>query len=276
MSTLSELLPPSRVTLDIEVDTWENAIIEAGKLLERDGMSTSVYTRDMVRTVQEQGPYIVLAPGFALAHARPSQEVKATAFSAVRLAHPVRFGHESNDPVTLVFAMAAVDSVQHMQAMKEIARIISEPEKKRRLLAAGSAEEFVSVCHVADSVPKPQKLTKPAESDIHSKEDKSLAEDAVPSTGKVLTVCGNGLGTSLFLKSSLDELLSIWGWSRYLTVEATDTISAKGKAKDADAILTSGAIAQTLGDLGIPIRIINNFTSLPEIDAALRSIYAVD
>ncbi|MDN5901432.1 MAG: PTS sugar transporter subunit IIB, partial [Brachybacterium sp.] len=99
--------------------------------------------------------------------------------------------------------------------------------------------------------------------------------DAVPSQKLILTVCGNGLGTSLFLKNTAEQVLDRWGWSSYLDIEATDTISAKGQAKDADVILTSGAIAETLGEVGVPVEIIENFTSKAEIDAVLRRIYAI-
>ena len=88
-------------------------------------------------------------------------------------------------------------------------------------------------------------------------------------------MCGNGLGTSLFLKNTAETVLGTWGWGSLLSVEATDTISAKGRAKEADAILTSGAIAQTLGEVGVPVEVIENFTSTAEVDAALRRLYAV-
>lgn len=97
----------------------------------------------------------------------------------------------------------------------------------------------------------------------------------MPSKHLILTVCGNGVGTSLFLKNTTEQVLDRWGWTPYLSVEATDTISAKGKAKDADVLLTSGAIAQALGDVGVPVEVIENFTSTTEIDAALRRLYAI-
>ncbi|MGO1390917.1 PTS sugar transporter subunit IIB, partial [Brachybacterium alimentarium] len=99
--------------------------------------------------------------------------------------------------------------------------------------------------------------------------------DAVPSKNLLLTVCGNGLGTSLFLKNTAEQVLDRWGWSSYLDIQATDTISAKGRAKEADVILTSGAIADTLGDVGVRVEVIENFTSQAEIDAVLRRVYAV-
>jgi PTS system ascorbate-specific IIA component len=88
-------------------------------------------------------------------------------------------------------------------------------------------------------------------------------------------VCGNGLGTSLFLKNTLEQVLAHWGWGSHITVEATDTVSARGKAKEADLILTSGEIARTLGDIGVPLRVIENFTSTAEIDAVLRQMYDI-
>ncbi len=94
-----------------------------------------------------------------------------------------------------------------------------------------------------------------------------------PAKNKILTVCGNGVGTSLFLKNTLEDVLSRWGWAPFITVEATDTISAKGKAKEADLILTSGEIARTLGDVGIPVHVIDDFTSTREVDLALRELY---
>jgi len=91
----------------------------------------------------------------------------------------------------------------------------------------------------------------------------------------ILTVCGNGLGTSLFLKNTLEQVLSTWGWAPFINVEATDTISAKGRAKEADLILTSGEIARTLGDVGVPVKVIENFTSTGEIDSVLRDAYNI-
>jgi PTS system ascorbate-specific IIA component len=81
------------------------------------------------------------------------------------------------------------------------------------------------------------------------------------------------VGTSLFLKNTVEQVLDRWGWGPFLTVEATDTISAKGKAGEADVMMTSGSIADTLGDPGIPVWVINDFTDETEIDAALRQIY---
>ena len=63
----------------------------------------------MIETVEKMGPYIVIAPGLALAHSRPSEAVLKTGLSWVRLSTPVKFGNKANDPVSLVIGLAGHD-----------------------------------------------------------------------------------------------------------------------------------------------------------------------
>jgi PTS system ascorbate-specific IIA component len=267
MSEITRLLNTASIRLDAVADDWRAAIALAGELLERQGAIGSEYTQAMITSVEENGPYIVVAPGFAFAHARPSEAVHRTAMSWVRLARPVEFGHAANDPVTLVVALSAKDQKEHLQAMRRLATMLGSPGTRTALDGARTPEEVLAV--LSAGAPERSVETAP------SAEPATTTEAAADSRNKILTVCGNGLGTSLFLKNTLEQVLDHWGWGKYLTVEATDTISARGKAKEADLILTSGEIARTLGDVGVPVKVIENFTSTTELDAALRELYDV-
>jgi len=133
MATLSELLTEQCVQLDVIVKDWRDAIRAAGALLEDAGITNAAYTQSMIDNVETNGPYIVVAPGFAFAHARPSEAVHRTAISWVRLANPVTFGHKINDPVTLVVALAATDAGAHNAAMADLARVLGNPDKRGAL-----------------------------------------------------------------------------------------------------------------------------------------------
>jgi ascorbate PTS system EIIA or EIIAB component len=269
MTALSELLTHETIALDEEAGDWQDAIRLAGRLLESAGIAAPAYTQAMVDSVHRNGPYIVLAPGFALPHARPSEAVHRTGMSWVRLATPVEFGSRANDPVTLVVALAATDSSAHQQAMASLATVLTDTGLRASLDGAASAEEVHAILRgdaAGDGAP-------PSESEPESERPRSEGEGRT--RDHILTVCGNGLGTSLFLKNTLEQVLDRWGWGRLVTVEATDTVSARGKAKDADLILTSGEIARALGDVGVPLVVIENFTSQREIDAALRASYDI-
>lgn len=278
MSTINTLLAPGAVELNGRAGNWREAIRLAGSLLERSGDATRDYTDAMVQSVEDNGPYIVVAPGFAFAHARPSEAVKRTALSWVRLAQPVEFGHKSNDPVDLVVALAARDSSEHLAAMKELAGLLGKPATRSALDSVSTEEELREVLRTAGkkkSASTKQAAVAPRGAAAPRSSRAEKRSDSVPSKGKILTVCGNGLGTSLFLKNTLEQVLDAWGWGPYLDVEATDTISAKGRAKEADFLLTSGEIAATLGDVGVPVHVIEDFTNMSEIDGALRELYDV-
>lgn len=290
MSQLSDLVHPAAILLDAPAQDWREAIRLSGELLVSTGATSDAYTESMIRTVEEHGPYIVITPGFALAHSRPDESVHRTALSFVRLAAPIPFGHEANDPVTLVMALAAADASAHQAALAALAGVLADPQGRRALETAATPQEVLAALGAGAPVPAaPADADGDAASDAASgpataplataadpaAPDAPVDPDAVPSKHLILTVCGNGLGTSLFLKNTAEQVLDRWGWSSYLDIQATDTISAKGRAKEADAILTSGAIADTLGDIGVRVEVIENFTSQAEIDAALRRVYAV-
>ncbi|ANE05153.1 PTS sugar transporter subunit IIA [Corynebacterium crudilactis] len=262
MFVLKDLLKAERIELDRTVTDWRDGIRAAGALLEKTHSIDSAYTDAMIASVEENGPYIVVAPGFAFAHARPSEAVHETAMSWVRLATPISFGHEKNDPVDLIVALAAQDSTSHNKAMAALAKALGK--YRTELNQAQTPEEIQAILEKAAA---PKQASSPA--------PVTAAAAQTTTQDKILTVCGNGLGTSLFLKNTLEQVFDAWGWSPYMTVEATDTISAKGKANEADLILTSGEIARTLGDVGIPVHVINDFTSADEIDAALRELYDI-
>ncbi|WP_405655706.1 PTS sugar transporter subunit IIA [Streptomyces sp. RK9] len=281
MVSVSDLLPVEAIRVDVAAEDWRAAIGAAGELLVATGSSTDAYTAEMIRTVVDSGPYIVVAPGFAFAHARPSPAVLRTGMAWVRLARPVEFGHETNDPVGLVVALAAEDASAHTEAMASLARLLADPETTEALrvaptpaavwgiLAGESGESGADEgAGVASGAGAGAGAGAAASAPV-------AAAAAGPAVHKILTVCGNGLGTSLFLKNTLEQVLDRWGWSRYVTVEATDTISAKGKASEAVAILTSREIAKTLGDVGVPVRVVDDFTSTTEADRVLRDTYDV-
>lgn len=255
MAELVDLLSEDCIALDVPADSWRAAIKAAGVLLEQAGIADLAYTDSMIANVESNGPYIVVAPGFAFAHARSSSAVHRTGMSWVRLAEPVEFGHKTNDPVTLVVALAAVDAGAHTAAMAQLAKVLGDPARRTALDNARTPAAVMAA--------------------LEGRSSPSTAPTTAKTNNLILTVCGNGLGTSLFLKNTLEQVLQTWGWAPFITVEATDTISAKGKAKSADLILTSGEIARTLGDVGVPVKVIDNFTSTTEVDSALRDSYDV-
>jgi PTS system ascorbate-specific IIA component len=95
----------------------------------------------MIQAFEELGPYMVVAPGIALAHGRPSESVLATGLSLVTLSTPVVFGSPSNDPVSLVIGLAAVDHDSHIDLMAGLSELLMSNESVNFLLNARNESE---------------------------------------------------------------------------------------------------------------------------------------
>jgi len=140
---LSEAL--SSIATQADATDWRAAICLAGDGLVAGGATTDVYTDEMIAAVEKHGPYIVIAPGIALAHSRPSPAVLAGGLSWVSLATPVEFGNAANDPVSLVIGLAAVDHDAHLQVMSALAGVLSDSSAMERLGAATTPDEVRAV-----------------------------------------------------------------------------------------------------------------------------------
>lgn len=109
----------------VEATDWVDAIGKAAGLLVTHGSATAAYADRCVELVHEHGPYIAIAPGIALAHARPQDGACSLGLTVVRLSTPVAFGHPSNDPIDLVFAFASPSRDDHIGVLTALARGLS-------------------------------------------------------------------------------------------------------------------------------------------------------
>ena len=142
---LTQLLPLDAIRIGQSAADWRAAVRLAGDALVASGATTPAYTDEMVATVEQLGPYIVIAPGIALAHSRPSPAVRRAAISLVALLEPVAFGHRENDPVRLVIGLAAVDEEGHITALSTLAELLSDETRREGLIEAADAGEVAQM-----------------------------------------------------------------------------------------------------------------------------------
>jgi mannitol/fructose-specific phosphotransferase system IIA component (Ntr-type) len=150
--SLTELLPRERIRLDVRADDWQDAIRETGKLLFNTGAVRFEYIEAMIKVAQELGPYIVIAPGIALPHAATNAGAKQSALSLIKLAEPVFFGNPDNDPVRLVFGLAAIDNKAHVMALQAMAELFSSKELMEQLFHADTVDAVMNLMQRAEQM----------------------------------------------------------------------------------------------------------------------------
>jgi len=134
-------LPESAIVIAADAADWRAAVTLAADALARSGAAKPAYAAEMIRMIEQHGPYVVIAPGLALAHARPGPEVLADGLSVVTLREPVNFGHPHNDPVSVVLGLAVVAADQHLAAVAALANVFNDSTAIADLAAAESAAD---------------------------------------------------------------------------------------------------------------------------------------
>lgn len=142
-------LPVSAIVIGARADHWRAAVTLAGDALAASGAARPEYSHEMIRMIDEHGPYVVIAPGLALAHARPGPDVLADGLSVVTLAEPVSFGHPYNDPVSVILGLAIATADRHLPAVAAVANVFNDSTAIADLAAATSAVEVQQIMGVS-------------------------------------------------------------------------------------------------------------------------------
>ena len=141
-----ELIPLSNFRVGVKAETWQEAVQAAGQVLLECGSITQKYIDDMVQAVYDLGPYMVLMPKFALAHAEPSPAVLKDDMSLILLDKPVDF-HSENGPVSIVLCVACVTRESHREALIRVAAALMDDGIYDHLAAAKTVEEAYAILH---------------------------------------------------------------------------------------------------------------------------------
>ncbi|MFW6298375.1 MAG: PTS sugar transporter subunit IIA [Bacillota bacterium] len=142
---LTDYLTEDVVELNVDATDWQDALKKAGQLLVNQDKIDMDYIKAMIDAVEEYGPYIAISPHIALGHAAPGPYVKEDSISLVTLKNPIEFGHEKNDPIRLLFIIAATDHDGHLSFLQELAMILSDPDKLSNILNAKSKGEVMAL-----------------------------------------------------------------------------------------------------------------------------------
>lgn len=147
------LIENNSILLNQTVANWKEAIKLGTDLLEKAGTIEPRYYETIISNIEKMGPYIILAPGLAMPHARPEEGVIKTSFALVTLTEPVYFEGE-DEPVSVLITLAGSDSDRHMEGLMEITQVLDDEESETgvnldKVLACKTAEEVYAVIDAA-------------------------------------------------------------------------------------------------------------------------------
>ena len=145
--SLKDLVKKELIQQLDKVNDWQTAVRIASKPLLEQGYIEESYVEAIISSVNEIGPYIVLAPKVAVPHASPDAGVHRLGISLLQLKKPVNFGLEDDEDknVQLIFVLATVDSTAHLKALQQLALILDDDEVIENLIKAEMPEEILGL-----------------------------------------------------------------------------------------------------------------------------------
>ncbi|OBU29718.1 PTS sugar transporter subunit IIA [Photobacterium kishitanii] len=129
MAFKQSLIENNSIQLQASADSWEQAIKIGTDMLITSGAINSSYHDAIISSIKQLGPYIVIAPQFALPHARPENGVNKTAFALVTLQKPVFFEGE-DEAVDVLITLAGSTSDEHMEGLLEVTQILDDEDSE--------------------------------------------------------------------------------------------------------------------------------------------------
>ncbi len=142
---LNSLLTEDFVKVDVETYDWEDSIRKAAKILLDKSFITENYIEAMIDNYNENGPYFVIAPNFAMPHASIEAGTKELGMSLIRLKEPVNFGVKELDPIKYICVISAIDNNMHLKAMFNLINLLKIKEFRNALDMANSSREIANL-----------------------------------------------------------------------------------------------------------------------------------
>lgn len=125
MAFKQSLIENNSILLQAKASNWQEAIKLGTDMLVTSKAVEPSYYNAIIDSIQKMGPYIIIAPNFAMPHARPEDGVNRTAFALVTLQTPVYFEGEA-DPVDVFVTLAGSSSDEHMEGLMEVTQILDD------------------------------------------------------------------------------------------------------------------------------------------------------
>ena len=143
---LKELVEKKRYSFHEGFDDWRDAVRAACQPLIDDGSIKTVYPDEIIKKVEELGPYIVIAPNLCIPHAQEGVGVNETAMCFMKTEKPAHF--DPNDPekdARVFVVLASTDNNIHLQNLALLVETMSDEEKFSKILEAKTAEDLVKI-----------------------------------------------------------------------------------------------------------------------------------
>lgn len=140
---LKDILTEDLIALNAVCDDWRSAVRQSAAMLLRKDFISESYIDAIIANHDNMGPYMVIAPGIMLAHARPENGSHRNAVSILTLKEAREFGSELNDPVKMVITLATADCKSHVAMLQDLMCFLSDSIVVEQVMQAENVADVI-------------------------------------------------------------------------------------------------------------------------------------
>ena len=142
---LERFLVEDTVDVNVDCESWEEAIREGGRLLIAKEYIKPIYVDAIINNFKRLGTYMVIKSGIVFSHSRPENGVNKTSLSLITLKKPIYFGDKVYDPVKLIITLAAIDTNSHIEILEALMKLLKNSKKIYEITKALTKNEVLNI-----------------------------------------------------------------------------------------------------------------------------------
>ncbi|MDD2414850.1 MAG: PTS sugar transporter subunit IIA [Eubacteriaceae bacterium] len=141
-NAITDFLDPGVIKQIDRAPNWQDSLRQAGEMLLCRGAIENRYIGATIQNVLDFGPYIIVSPEVALAHASKKNGVLTNATSLLVTREAVCFEEKK---VHFIFFMALKEEEKYLNLVKNVVKIGQSPKIKNALLSCQNPQEIYQI-----------------------------------------------------------------------------------------------------------------------------------
>lgn len=124
---------------------YKSAIELGVKLLEKNKKATINLKDAILESMKKNGPYFIVSPMLALAHAAPGNYCLEPSMSLIVFDKPISFSKDKKHDVQVLVTLSAPDATSHMDLIVWFAKVFGNQEIVDKLCKVKSINEIKTI-----------------------------------------------------------------------------------------------------------------------------------
>ena len=138
------MIPISHIQVNCCAMDWKQAIEITAQPLVHHHEIEKEYINCMIENVYAFGPYLIIAPHFALIHGSPGLYIHENALSIATFQNEI-YLHQAKEPVRIMMCVACSSQMSYIRTLGAIASVLMEENMIDKILACQSRREVYNL-----------------------------------------------------------------------------------------------------------------------------------